>query len=192
MVGTGGFVRIIAGSAKGRNLKSPKGMLTRPTQDRTRESLFNVLENYGFLGSQVLDVFAGTGALGLEALSRGAEHCVFIDHYTRQLIVENAALCGFTSQCEVLKMEVERALQRLQGRSFHYIFADPPYNKNLINDTIRLIFQYGLLRPQGLILMEHSPKEMISTDGPYHIFRTKRYGKDTCISFIRGRQEGET
>ena len=77
-------MRIISGSARGRVLKSPKGMLTRPTLDRTRESLFNILENSGGLrGAAVLDIFAGTGALGLEALSRGAASAVFIDHYTQ-------------------------------------------------------------------------------------------------------------
>ena len=77
-------MRIISGSARGRILKSPKGMLTRPTLDRTRESLFNMLESRGSLaGARVLDIFAGTGALGLEALSRGADSAVFIDHYTQ-------------------------------------------------------------------------------------------------------------
>ena len=99
-------MRIISGSARGRVLKSPKGMLTRPTLDRTRESLFNILENSGGLrGAAVLDIFAGTGALGLEALSRGAASAVFIDHYTQQLIRQNAALCGFADCVEVLRLK---------------------------------------------------------------------------------------
>ena len=98
-------MRIISGSAKGRILKSPKGMLTRPTLDRTRESLFNILANGVLEGASVLDIFAGTGALGLEALSRGAAHCVFIDHYTQALIRQNAELCGFGGQYEILRME---------------------------------------------------------------------------------------
>lgn len=184
-------MRIISGSAKGRLLKSPKGMLTRPTLDRTRESLFNVLAFSGIEGSSVLDIFAGTGALGLEALSRGAACGVFIDHYTRSLIEQNAAQCGFANQAEVLCMEYDKALARLQGRKFHFIFADPPYNQNLVNNTIVLICQYGLLAPDGLILMEHSHNEEIPGSPLYEIIREKSYGKDTRISFIRCCKGGE-
>lgn len=171
-------------------MKSPKGMLTRPTLDSTRESLFNILANYGFSGAAVLDIFAGTGALGLEALSRGADHCVFIDHYTQRLIKENADLCGFTGKYEIFRMEMDRALSKLQGRTFRYIFADPPYNKNLVNDTISFIFQYGLLAADGLLIMEHSRQENISENPLYSIIREKSYGKETRVSFICRRREG--
>ncbi len=183
-------MRIIAGTAKGRTLKSPKGMTTRPTQDRIRESLFNILENYGFEGVDVLDVFAGTGALGLEALSRGAASCTFIDHHTRRLIEENAALCGFASQASVLAREVAPALAHLQGTTFHYIFADPPYDKHLVNDTLHKIIQYGLLKPQGLILMEHSSREDIEPSPSFSVIREKTYGKETRISIIGCGQRG--
>ncbi|WP_301962197.1 16S rRNA (guanine(966)-N(2))-methyltransferase RsmD [uncultured Megasphaera sp.] len=183
-------MRIISGSAKGRILKSPKGMLTRPTLDRTRESLFNILANGVLEGASVLDIFAGTGALGLEALSRGAAHCVFIDHYTQALIRQNAELCGFGGQYEILRMEAGKALARLQGRQFQYIFADPPYNKNLVNSTIALIGQYDLLAPDGLLLIEHSRDEEIADSLLYEIIREKAYGKDTRIAFIRRHQGG--
>lgn len=184
-------MRIIAGSARGRVLKSPKGMLTRPTQDRIRESLFNILANRGLEGAHVLDIFAGTGALGIEALSRGAAHCVFIDHYTQRLITDNADLCGFANQYEVLRMEMDRALASLQGRTFQYIFADPPYNKNLVNATICNIGKYGLLAPRGVLLMEHSSKEDIEDNPLFTVIREKTYGRDTRISFISVYQEGE-
>ncbi|WP_301859472.1 16S rRNA (guanine(966)-N(2))-methyltransferase RsmD [uncultured Megasphaera sp.] len=183
-------MRIIAGSAKGRTLKSPKGMLTRPTLDRTRESLFNILANGSLAGANVLDIFAGTGALGLEALSRGAAHCVFIDHYTQALIRENAEACGFGKCCEIFRLNVERALARLKGRQFQYIFADPPYNKNLVNNTIALVCQYDLLSPDGLLLMEHSRNEAIDPSPLYEVIREKSYGKDTRITFIRVCQGG--
>ena len=163
-------MRIISGSAKGRILKSPKGMLTRPTLDRTRESLFNILANGELEGADILDIFAGTGALGLEALSRGAASGVFIDHYTQQLIKQNAALCGFSGQCEVLRM---------------------PYNKNLVNNTIALICQYDLLAPHGLLLMERSKDEDIADSPLYEVIREKAYGKDTRIAFIRRHQGGK-
>ena len=183
-------MRIISGRAKGRVLKSPQGMLTRPTLDRTRESLFNILAAYDLEGAAVLDIFAGTGALGLEALSRGAAQGVFIDHYTASLIRQNAALCHMEDSVEVLRMEMEKGLRKLQGRQFRYIFADPPYNKNLVNRTIALICQYALLEPDGLILMEHSKNEGIESSPLYDIIREKSYGKDTRITFIRVRQEG--
>jgi len=189
-VRAGGFVRIIAGSAKGRILKSPKGMLTRPTLDRTRESLFNILENDGFNGAQVLDIFAGTGALGLEALSRGAVHCVFIDHRTHRLIAENAKICGFSDMYEVLPLEMSRAVSRLQGQKFQYIFSDPPYDKNLVNTTIFNLGIYNLLAPGGCILMEHSRREDIMYNPRFEVVREKTYGSDTRISFIRATQEG--
>lgn len=184
-------MRIIAGSARGRLLKSPKGMLTRPTLDRTRESLFNILANQGGLsGAAVLDIFAGTGALGLEALSRGAASGVFIDHYTKALILENAKLCGFSDQVEVLRLPVQKALAKLKGRQFDFVFADPPYNKNLVNNTIALLCQYDLLAPGGLILMEYSQSEGIMDSPLYEVIREKAYGKDTRIAFIRARKRG--
>lgn len=183
-------MRIISGSAKGRILKSPKGMLTRPTLDRTRESLFNILANGRLEEAVILDIFAGTGALGLEALSRGAASCVFIDHYTQQLIKQNVALCGFSQQCEVLRMEVGSALARLKGRHFDYIFADPPYNKNLVNNTIALICQYDLLAPDGLLIVEHSKDEDIADSPLYEVIREKSYGRDTRITFIHSIQGG--
>ena len=190
-VRAGDLMRIISGSARGRILKSPKGMLTRPTLDRTRESLFNMLESRGSLaGARVLDIFAGTGALGLEALSRGADSAVFIDHYTQALIRQNASLCGFDERSEVLRLPSAKALARLKGRQFDYIFADPPYNKNLVNDTIVLIGQYDLLAPGGLILMEYSRNEGITENTLYEVIREKSYGNDTRIAFIRHRREG--
>ena len=184
-------MRIISGSARGRILKSPKGMLTRPTLDQTRESLFNILANGGELcGAAVLDIFAGTGALGLEALSRGAASCVFIDSRTGRLIRQNAELCRFQGRYEVLPLAADKALPKLQGRRFQYIFADPPYNKNLVNTTIALISQYDLLAPEGLLLMEHSKDEEITGHIGYDIVRVKAYGRDTRITFIRKQQGG--
>lgn len=184
-------MRIIAGSARGRLLKSPKGRLTRPTLDRTRESLFNILANRGDLpGADVLDIFAGTGALGLEALSRGAASAVFIDHYTKKLILDNAKICGFSDRVEVLRLSMEKALATLHGRQFTYIFADPPYNKNLVNNTIALLCRYDLLAPGGLVLMEYSHNERIMESPLYEVIREKVYGKDTRIAFIRACQEG--
>ena len=128
------MVRIISGSARGRILKSPQGMATRPTLDRTRESLFNILATSSFYEKRVLDIFAGTGALGLEAMSRGASEGVFIDVRTASLIKKNAELCKVSERCKVLPLNHKNALQHLEGQTFDYIFADPPYDKDFVNN----------------------------------------------------------
>ncbi|WP_075572152.1 16S rRNA (guanine(966)-N(2))-methyltransferase RsmD [Megasphaera coli] len=185
-------MRIISGSAGGRTLKSPRGMLTRPTLDSTRESLFNILAaGRSFVDTRVLDIFAGTGALGLEAISRGADKCVFIDVRTGKLIRENAALCGFTGAVTVLSLECGRALAALKGEHFDYIFADPPYDKNLVNTTLSEVFANKLLTSAGLFIMEHSCREDIEPSKVYRTVREKKYGKETRISFIVNSREGE-
>lgn len=100
-------------------------------------------------------------------------------------------MCGFSGKYEVLRMDMKRALARLRGRTFQYIFADPPYDKNLVNDTISFIFQYQLLAAGGLVIMEHSRHEDISENLLYSIIREKSYGKETRVSLICRRQEGE-
>ncbi len=109
---------------------------TRPTLDRTRESLFNILATSSFYEKRVLDIFAGTGALGLEAMSRGASEGVFIDVRTASLIKKNAELCKVSERCKVLPLNHKNALQHLEGQTFDYIFADPPYDKDFVNETI--------------------------------------------------------
>ena len=184
-------MRIISGRARGRILKSPRGTATRPTSDRTRESLFNILAARPFGQARILDIFAGTGALGLEAMSRGAAEGVFIDIRTGNLIRENAALCGFSRACTVLSMNHQRALASLQGRTFDYIFADPPYDNDLVNETLAAVFAYRLLAPDGLCVVEHSGREDIEAGGAFTIVREKAYGRETRMTFLVNRREGE-
>lgn len=185
------MVRIISGSARGRILKSPQGMATRPTLDRTRESLFNILATSSFYEKRVLDIFAGTGALGLEAMSRGASEGVFIDVRTASLVKKNAELCKVSERCKVLPLNHKNALQHLEGQTFDYIFADPPYDKDLVNETISTVMNYGLLSDTGLLIMEHSAREDIMPSESYTVVREKKYGKETRISFIVKRRNGE-
>ena len=173
------MVRIISGSARGRILKSPQGMATRPTLDRTRESLFNILAISSF------------GALGLEAMSRGASEGVFIDVRTASLIKKNAELCKVSERCKVLPLNHKNALQHLEGQTFDYIFADPPYDKDFVNETILTVMNYGLLSDTGLLIMEHSAREDIMPSESYTVVREKKYGKETRISFIVKRRNGE-
>ena len=134
-------MRIIGGSAKGTALLSPVGKgMTRPTLGRVRESIFNVLANVGMKDTRVLDIFAGTGAMGLEALSRGAAHATFLDKATCKLIRENAVKCHVENKADVLPGDVSRSLAKLAGNRYDYLFMDPPYGKGYIDQILALIF----------------------------------------------------
>ena len=154
-------MKIIAGTAKGTQLKSPEGMNTRPTLGKVRESIFNVLSNVGLLETNILDIFAGTGAMGLEALSRGASTATFIDKVTANVIKENANRCKFTNKVEILKKEVHTALKVLQKKHYDYIFMDPPYKTGYVNDIMQCIFACDLPRDNAIIIVEHSSFEEI-------------------------------
>lgn len=155
-------MRIVAGSARGRALKGPKSEGIRPTADRVRESLFNVLGQW-MDGLAVLDLYAGTGALALEALSRGAARAVLVDKDREavSLCRENAQALGFSTQVEVLAMPVERAAEQLAGRGekFELIFADPPYAAKGVSGVLDLVMQRQLLAPGGTLVVEHDKRE---------------------------------
>lgn len=157
-------MRIVSGSARGRPLKGPKGPGIRPTADRVRETLFNVLGQY-LEGGQVLDLYAGTGALALEALSRGAERAVLVDSGREALglIRENAAALGFAERCEVIPSDALRALDRLgrEGRRFALVFADPPYAQKAIADLLQGIVRTEVLEPGGTVVLEHGKHEPV-------------------------------
>jgi 16S rRNA (guanine(966)-N(2))-methyltransferase RsmD len=185
-------MRIITGSAKGAKLKAPHGDSTRPTADRVKESLFNIL-GHKVTEAHVLDLFAGTGNLGLEALSRGASHAVFVDQELQcvALIKENARHTKLLDQTQILRQEVLRAMDLLarSDRQFDLIFCDPPYNKGFVGAVLQKTDCYRILRTDGIVIMEHSRHEML----PEHLenlecIRTQRYG-ETLISFLGYKQE---
>ncbi len=176
-------MRIIAGSCKGRKLHTPKGTLTRPTLDRVRETIFNVLQNYGFVGAHVLDIFAGTGALGLEALSRGAATLTSIDHKTASLIEENAYLCHVEDQINICKGSVQKCLPNLVGKQFSLIFIDPPYEKGLINVTITFLATCNLVSPHGIVVVEHHEDESISTPSHWICLKEQSFGY-ICVTYF--------
>lgn len=162
-------MKIIGGKAKGTNLLAPVGRnTTRPTLGRVRESIFNVLTNVGLIETDVLDIFAGTGAMGLEALSRYASSAVFIDKTTGRIIRENAKKCHVEDQVQIISREVGAALKSLQGRTFDYIFMDPPYRKGYINEVLAMVFDCGLPADHAIIIAEHS----ISEPRMYHSLLT--------------------
>ena len=186
-------MRIIAGEARGRTIIAPKGQDTRPTQDYVRESLFNILRS-DVEGAQVLDLFAGSGALALEALSRGAESAVMVDCAADaiQCIQRNVDALRMTERAMVIRADWQPALERLtrSGAVFTLVFLDPPYRMGDLGPLCRQLADHGLLAPDALLVVEHS-REFPPTPGPTFSQRdVRRYG-DTEIHFFTF-QGGET
>ena len=144
-------MRIIAGSLRGRKIKTPKGLATRPVLGRVREARFAILGDVE--GLRVLDLYAGAGSIGIEALSRGAQSVVFVEHGAEQcrIIRDNLASCEVDAV--IIHSDVRRALKKLQNESsiFDFVFADPPYEKGLSQQTIRLVCDAGLLSDSGMM-----------------------------------------
>lgn len=148
-------MRIITGTARGARLKAPKGIDTRPTADRVKESLFSIL-GQRVRGARVLDLFAGTGGLGLEALSRGAVAAVFVDRATIPLIRENAVHTHLLENAQFLRQDVFSAVSCLAaaGERFDLIFCDPPYEKGLWQRVLSALDGSPLLSPGALVMVE--------------------------------------
>lgn len=184
-------MRIIAGSARGRTLLAPKdARVTRPTADRVRETLFNVLGQF-LEGERVLDLYAGTGALALEALSRGASRAVLVDQDREavKLCRANAEALRFTPQVEVLAMPVARALGHLAGKGerFELVFSDPPYALRAASETLRALEARGLLAPGATVVLEHADEEPPPPEADHPAFAlldTRTFG-DTVVSIYR-------
>jgi 16S rRNA (guanine966-N2)-methyltransferase len=160
---------------------------------RVRESIFNVLTNVGLVDTKVLDVFAGTGAMGLEALSRYASSAVFIDKTTGRIIRENAKKCHVEDQVSVLSRDVGAALRSLQGETFDYIFMDPPYRKGYINEVLEMIFACGLPAENAIIVAEHSvsePPDMSLFEGKCEVWKEKKVGAIVVTYLLCRCQEG--
>lgn len=174
------MTRIVAGEARGRRLAVPRGLGTRPTSDRVREAVFNLLGQF-FDGGEVLDLYAGTGALALEALSRGCARavCVEADRGAAELLGRNAEGCGFAPRVEVRREKVEAALPRLPRAAFDLAFLDPPYAEG---PGAALAALAPLLRPGGRAVAEHdAQRPPADAYGPLRLVDRRRYG-DTGIS----------
>ena len=176
-------MRIISGSLRRRTLKAPKGHLTRPTTERTREAIFNLVSSrIDFHDIQVLDLFAGTGALGFESLSRGANLAIFVESDARVMRIckENATLLELDEASVFYQTKVASFVRTYKGPPFDIIFADPPYKLEKIPGLPDAVFP--LLKSDGLFVLEHDQVHSFEEDD--RLIRTKSYGR-TVISIFK-------
>jgi 16S rRNA (guanine966-N2)-methyltransferase len=152
-------MRVISGKCKGRRLQAVPGTSTRPTTDKVKEAIFNMIGPY-FSGGIGLDLFGGSGSLGIEALSRGLDRVIFVDHDVKavQTIKKNVAACQLLEQAEIYRNDAERALRAIvkRGLRFHLIFLDPPYKEQKLQSILSFIDEHELLEKDGAVVAEHS------------------------------------
>ena len=182
-------MRVVAGTARGTVLKTPEGMLTRPTADRVKEAVFSIL-HFDVQDALVLDLFGGTGQLGIEALSRGARECVFIDQRKDavNLIRENVKLCDLTDNAVVRQGDSMAYLK--SGEKFDIIFLDPPYGSKLLGEALEQITKFDICREHGIIVAESAVEtELPPVAPPYSLYREYRYGKIKLSVYHRSGNE---
>lgn len=188
-------MRIIGGNAKGRRLFVPRGGSVRPTAARVKESLFNILP-HDFTGLRVLDLFAGSGNLSIESLSRGAAETVLVEASARSAtaIRENLRRFGVKTRAQLWVAPVSRTLRALakRGERFDLIFLDPPYDKGLLSPSLKLIAQGNLLSSAGTVVAEHSAREALQPRYDSLVLNDQRHYGDTRLSFFRRETETES
>jgi 16S rRNA (guanine966-N2)-methyltransferase len=185
-------MRIIAGQFKSRAVKAPKNMKIRPTSDKVKGALFNMLEPVE--GCSVVDFFAGTGNLGIEAISRGAKAVVFVDKGIESLKLIRENLQSFSinpkasgGNIQIMASEVSRAFYLLhqEGRKFDILMADPPYETGILKRLQLLLMEYPILQENGIFAVEHGDKDTeVMGDFPYPMVRQKKYG-DTLLTLFK-------
>jgi 16S rRNA (guanine966-N2)-methyltransferase len=186
-------VRVIAGTAKGRLLKAVPGTGTRPTTDKVKEAIFSMIGPY-FDGGVGLDLFAGTGGLGIEAISRGMNRVIFIDmeQTSIQVIEANLKTIGFKEQAEVYRNEANRALKVLakRGLKFDLIFLDPPYQMKQADEILLQMQKMDMIQDQAIALVEHEASHAYADEiGRLYVRKRAVYG-ETAISIYHYSDEG--
>ncbi len=182
-------MRVIAGKYRSRTLRSLKGQMLRPTSDRLRETLFNIL-GPAVGGAMFVDLFAGTGAVGIEGLSRGARHVILVEQHAPAvaLIRRNLESLGIGAEAEILGMDVARAIERLEARHVHaqFVFLDPPYAADVeYESTLEALGESPLVAPDGRVIVEHLRKrELSERAGDLELARVVEQG-DAALSFYR-------
>lgn len=176
-------MRIIAGSARGRTIDTPAGLSTRPTLNRVKESLFGIIQ-FDLLEARVLDLFSGSGSLGLEAISRGAELAVMNDYDPKcvELIRKNTEKLGFSDRAQITNRDYQAQLLALKGgKPFDIVFLDPPYRADIAQRAVELIFEYNLLAQGGKIIVEHDIKDTTAYMGK--VLSVRKY-HETALTLL--------
>lgn len=180
-------MRVISGALKGKRLLSPKGLDTRPTADRLKETLFNIVQGRIY-ESKFLDIFSGTGSIGIEALSRGAKKVVFIDssHECGELIKKNLAGTAVLSKADIITANFTNALNRLGNKSekFDIIFLDPPYYNELTEKTLIAIIENNLLEKGGIIISEQGSKDPVLDFDKLCVYDIRDYKTTKFVFYI--------
>ena len=183
-------MRVIAGEARGRRLEALPGTdVTRPTLSQVKEAMFSIVQ-FDLPGARVLDLYAGSGQLGIEALSRGAAECVFIDRRPDavKLIQENLALCRLADRVRVRQGDALAYLR--SGEKFDLVFLDPPYASGLLEQALTDIAAFDICRQHGIIVAESAADTVLpALPAPYRLYREYRYGKIKLTVFHRGGNE---
>lgn len=182
-------MRIIAGKHKGRQIKPVTGLKTRPTGDKIKEAIFHQIGPF-FDGGYCLDLFAGSGSLGIEAMSRGMDHVVFIDKSQEAVrtIRKNIELLQMENECEIYRNDAFRALQKLEEKEmqFDLILLDPPYDLIDYNELIKTIEQTNIVKDDCIIYIEHRPNENIEFNrNQFKVLKEKNYNATTSITIIQ-------
>jgi len=182
-------MRVIAGKLKGRQLKSGSGKVTRPTGDKIKEAVFHKMGPF-FDGGTCLDLFAGSGSLGIEAISRGIDHVIFVEKSTTaiRIINKNMQLLQVESQCDIYRNNAIQAVKILakQKKQFNLILIDPPYEKADYSKLLNTITAGGILKNSGLIYLEHSPnEEIIFYPDYFEKFHAKKYNSTTSTTILK-------
>lgn len=178
-------MRVITGTARGRRLKEPVGLETRPTADRVKEGIFSSIQ-FEIEGRRVLDLFGGTGQMGIEALSRGAAHCTFVDLRKEAvgIIRDNLALTGLAGRAAVVQADYQAFLSRCR-ETFDVIFLDPPYNSGMLEKALETITAIDIVSENGIIVCENgSVAGWPAVPAPYGLQKEYRYGK-ICTALYR-------
>lgn len=190
-------MRIVAGRFRGARLAAPAGGAIRPTSDRVREAIFNIIAHgapgFGLAEARVLDLFSGTGALGLEAISRGAAFCLFIedDAGARGLIRRNIEALGVTGQTKILRRDATRLGPAGKLQPFDLLFADPPYGRELAGLALAAAAEGGWLAPGALCIIEERAGAALALPAGVTPLDSRVYG-DTAVSFMQFRRAANT
>lgn len=180
-------MRVISGAAKGRKLKSLRVDSLRPTSDRVKEALFNMIAPFINNDALIGDFFAGTGNIGIEFLSRGVKEVIFVEKDERcvKLIKENLKNINFSNNARVFKSDVIRYIRSKICPKFDIIFLDPPYKSQLAKLALEEIIKNDIIKPEGLVIAE-TTKNFVYNDGRFQIYREKKYGDTKITIFIYG------